>query len=259
MSHPQKKDRIERHLQAVEEEPDRQPLAAAEREDEEFARLKRAGSHAHVEEGEGNWLVSYADMMTLLCGFFVVLFSFSKIDSGEFEKIRRETTKVFGGEYQKPFEKLSKALQQVIEEKKLSDQVFMTESDEGILVTFRGALFFDSGAAELRAQASDLLEKLVPTITDNSQDMAIVIEGHTDNRPIFSKIFASNWELSSVRACTVLRFFLDKGFNPDRIKAIGWGDRRPVAPNEDRNGAQLLENQSQNRRVVIKIVKDFDE
>jgi chemotaxis protein MotB len=235
----------------------KQSPAAELREEAEYAYFKSKSAAPH-EEGEGSWLVSYADMMTLLVGFFVMLFSFSKIDSGEFEKVKKETTKVFGGEYQKPFEKLSNELKRVIEEQKLGDQVFMQESETGILLTFRGALFFDSASADLREQASGLLEKLVPTIANNSQDMGIIVEGHTDDRPIVSKIFASNWELSSVRACTVLRFFLEKGFNPDRIKAIGYGDRRPVLPNTDKQGKSLPDNQSQNRRVVIQILKNFD-
>jgi chemotaxis protein MotB len=88
--------------------------------------------------------------------------------------------------------------------------------------------------------------------------MGIVIEGHTDNRPIVSQMFASNWELSSVRACTVLRYFLENSFNPDKIKAIGYGDRRPILPNIADNGAYIVENQSQNRRVVIQILKNFE-
>lgn len=235
----------------------KQSRAAELRDEEEYAYFKSKGTAQH-DEGEGSWLVSYADMMTLLVGFFVMLFSMSKIDSGEFEKIKRETTKVFGGEYQKPFEKLSSELKKVIEEQKLGDQVFLQESEAGILLTFRGALFFDSASAELREQANGLLEKLVPTIASNSQDMGIIVEGHTDDRPIVSKIFASNWELSSVRACTVLRFFLEKGFNPDKIKAIGYGDRRPILPNTDKSGKSLADNQSQNRRVVIQILKNFD-
>lgn len=244
------------HLSIVDSDKMKKPLAAEQREEEEFYRLKHHGS-AHAEEGEG-WLVSYADLMTLLFGFFVVLFSFSKIDSGEFEKVKKETTRVFGGEYQKPFEGLSSALHKVVSEKKLGDQVFILETEEGILITFRGALFFDSGSSELREQARDLLKQLVPTISSNSQDMGIVVEGHTDNRPMYSKVFPSNWELSSVRACTVLRYFLDAGFNPDKIKAIGLGDRQPVLPNETKDGVSLPDNQSQNRRVVIKILKNFE-
>ena len=244
-------------LHLVEDEHPRQAPADILREEQEFDDYTRRSSANH-DEGEANWLVSYADMMTLLLGFFVMLFSFSKVDSGEFEKVKKETTKIFGGEYKMPFEKMSRELHKVVDQQKLTDQVLIQENDDGILITFRGALFFDSGAAELRGQAQELLEKLVPTIAANSKDIGVVVEGHTDNRPMSSKTFASNWELSSVRACTVLRFFLEKGFNPDRIKAIGWGERRPVAANDDKNGVSLPDNQSQNRRVVIKILKVFD-
>lgn len=210
-----------------------------------------------AEESE-LWLVSYADMMTLLACFFIILVSFSKIDAGEFEKMKKEVTKVFGGEYTKPFEDISTSLKKVVEEKHLSDQVFITENEDGVQITFRGALFFDSGSAELKTEARDLLSPLVATITDTAQGFGLIIEGHTDSQPIYSKVFPSNWELSSFRASTVLRYFLEKGFNPDMIKSIGYGDRRPVVPNQDKNGSPLPENQSQNRRVVIKILKDFE-
>lgn len=253
-----KKESVRTSLKLVSSDAENRERQNAEMLEElEFERHMMTSS-SHADESEGNWLVSYADMMTLLVGFFVMLFSFSKVDSGEFEKVKKETTKIFGGEYKVPFEKLSSSLRQVVEHQKLTDQVLIQENDGGIQITFRGALFFDSGVAELRDQAKDLLEKLVPTITSNSKDLGIVIEGHTDNRPMSSKVFTSNWELSSVRACTVLRFFLEKSFNPDRIKAIGWGERRPILPNSDKDGTALPDNQSQNRRVVIKILKDFD-
>jgi chemotaxis protein MotB len=129
--------------------------SAEQRELEQMSHYKKNGS-SHADEGEGSWLVSYADMMTLLVGFFVMLFSFSKIDSNEFEKVKKETTKVFGGEYQKPFEKLSGELKKVLTEQKLTDQVLLQESDAGIILTFRGALFFESASSNLRSQASDL-------------------------------------------------------------------------------------------------------
>jgi len=255
MSNSAKKENLKAKLTILEGE--RLATTHSERlEEEEYEYFRKPQSH-HEEDGE-LWLVSYADMMTLLVGFFVCLFSFSKIDSGEFEKVKKETTRIFGGEYTKPFEKLSNELHKVIDEQKLTDQVFLQETETGILLTFRGSLFFDSASAVLRTQANELLEKLVPVITTNSQDMGIIVEGHTDNRPIVSTIFPSNWELSSSRACTVLRYFLGQGFNPDKIKAIGYGDRRPVLPNEDSSGLPLAENQSQNRRVVIQILKNFE-
>lgn len=209
------------------------------------------------EEGEGNWLVSYADLMTLLFGFFVVLQSFSTIDASKFEQLKKETTKVFGGEYQVPFEKLSSSLKGVVEKMGLRDQVIFTETDAGIDVTFRGALFFDSGSIELRSQARDLLDQLIPIIIDQAKDFGIVVEGHTDNVPVKMKNIASNWELSSLRSCQVVRLFEERGFDRTKLKALGWGDTRPILPNTDENGIASESNQAQNRRVVIKILKDF--
>lgn len=222
---------------------------------------ERYSKHTHVvhEESESNWLVSYADLMTLLFGFFVLLFSFSKIDDEKFEQLKREATKTFGGEYQKPFENITASMKEIVQNQKLQDQVAFQETDAGVEVTFRGALFFESGASDLRQEAKDMLEQMVPTIIGNAKGFGIVIEGHTDNRPMYSNgPIATNWELSSVRACTVLRFFLDKGFNPDAIKAMGFGDRRPVVPNEDKDGNPLPDNQAQNRRVVIRILRSFE-
>lgn len=219
--------------------------------------FKKNSSHG-ADEGEGNWLISYADMMTLLVGFFILLQSFSKIDSSNFEKIKKETTKVFGGEYKLPFEKLSSELKRTIKENKLDEQIFMNETDEGIEITFRGALFFDSGSVNLREEAKSLMNQLIPQISQNAKDFGIVIEGHTDNKPVSSGVIASNWELSSIRACSVLRMFQEQGFNPKKLKALGWGDQKPILPNEDQNNNSLPENQAQNRRVVVKILKEFE-
>ncbi|MGE3975646.1 MAG: flagellar motor protein MotB [Bdellovibrionales bacterium] len=223
-------------------------------------RHKREQLHVHTtSEEESSWLISYADMMTLLVGFFVMLQSFSKIDNTKFEQIKKATTKVFGGEYQVPFEKFSKSMKAVVGASGAGDQVVFHETDAGVDVTFRGALFFDSGSTELRQQAKDLLNSLVPIITEQAQDFGIVVEGHTDNNPVLKGgIYQSNWELSSVRACTVVRIFEEMGFERTRLKALGWGDTRPILPNADDSGKINPENQSQNRRVVIKILKDFD-
>ena len=107
------------------------------------------------ESGEGSWLISYADMMTLLVGFFALLLSFSKIDSAQYEKIKRETTKVFGGEYVVPFEKLTTNIKGVVTKSGVTDQVYFTENDSGIEMSFRGALFFDSGSFDCARRRSN--------------------------------------------------------------------------------------------------------
>lgn len=216
--------------------------------------MSKGGGH----DDESNWLVSYADMMTLLVGFFVMLQSFSKVDTAKYETIKREATKVFGGEYKVPFENFSRRLKEDVKRSNLQDQVFFNESDEGINITFRGALFFESGSSNLKAEAKQLLLGLIPTIAEQGKDFGIVVEGHTDNRPMVGGVFASNWELSSVRACSVLRLFEEKGFDRTRLKALGWGDTRPILPNNDSAGNPIVENQSQNRRVVIRIIRNWE-
>jgi chemotaxis protein MotB len=225
---------------------------------DEYHLYKSQSLRAKNEESESNWLVSYADMMTLLVGFFIMLQSFSKVDATQFEQVKKAATKVFGGEYKIPFESLTSKLKSVVEKQKLTDQVLFHQTDEGLEITFRGALFFDSGSANLKTEATTLLNSLIPAISENAKTFGIVVEGHTDNRPVNGGIFASNWELSSVRACSVLRLFEQKGFDPNRLKALGWGERRPIVPNEDDKNSPLPENQAQNRRVVIKILRNFE-
>jgi chemotaxis protein MotB len=207
------------------------------------------------EEGEGAWLVSYADMMTLLVGFFVMLMSFSKIDSEAYEKVKQATSKMFGGEYVQPQENLVKNLQTIIAETSLQEEVSFKQTDTGAEFSFPGGLFFDQGEIDLRPEAKKVLEKLVPVIMAQARGYGVVIEGHTDSVPVKgARGIATNWELSSLRACTVLRLFEANGFDRRHLKAIGWGDTRPAAdsgPDEER--------QAKNRRVVIKVLRDFED
>jgi chemotaxis protein MotB len=210
------------------------------------------------DDGEGNWLLSYADMMTLLFGFFVMLQSFSTIDPAKFERMKKETTRVFGGEYKVPFDDLTKKLQTAVTSKHLENQVAFFQTDAGIEISFRGALFFDSGSVQLRPQARDLLKTIIPIIAEGAKDFGIVVEGHTDDTPIRNEIFGTNWELSSTRACRVLRMFEESGFAAARLKAIGWGKTHPIVPNLDPQGVPIEANRAQNRRVVIKVLKTWE-
>ncbi len=209
-----------------------------------------------VEENESNWLISYADMMTLMVGFFILLQSFSKTDAAKFEQIKRSATKVFGGEYTLPYAMLSKKLKEVVKEQRLNNQVVFTELDDGLIVNFRGALFFDSGSYDLRGDAKALVDKIIPVITQYTKDMGIIVEGYTDNTPT-NGVF-SNWELSSLRACAVLKIFEAHGINREKLRAQGFGDAHPVVPNTDEKGVPIPANQAMNRRVVIKILRAFE-
>lgn len=210
--------------------------------------------HEEVEEGEP-WLISYADLMTLLVGFFALIMSFSKMDPKEYEKVKEAASTAFGGEYRKPHQSLKDEIEKVLNEQGIKDKFEIVQTDAGVEVTFRGQLFFESGSAELRTEAGELMSKVVPVIKESAKEYAVIVEGHTDDNPISSPQFPSNWELSSARASRVVRIFESYNFDRNHLQAIGWADTKPLFPNRDEKGGPQTDNQSQNRRVIIKIMK----
>lgn len=216
--------------------------------------IKQRQNQEH-EGGDENWLVSYADMMTLLFGFFVLLMSFSKLDLEKFEKARQETTQFFGGEYKVPFEKFKNELMAEIKKENLTNQVVLKVDEKGVIITFRGALFFDLGASEVRPEAITILDRIIPVIKKQTSIFTVQIEGHTDDNPISDSKFPSNWELSAFRAVNVLHYFERAGFSKENLQATGFGETQPIVPNRNPKGEPIKENQAQNRRVVIRLIR----
>lgn len=218
-----------------------------------------SGGHGKkVEEGEGPWLVSYADMMTLLMGFFALIASFSKPDAKEFDKVAAASSKFFGGKYEAPYEKLSQSMNKVIRENKLEDNVKIEVGPEGVEMTFTGTMFFDSGGIKVKDEAAELLNKLSGAIKKETSNFSAVIEGHTDNAPISHEIIASNWELSGIRAARIAKIFENNGFSKQQLTIIGWGETRPIANNENSDGTPNVDNRTKNRRVVIRVYKELE-
>lgn len=211
--------------------------------------------HKKSEEGEGPWLVSYADMMTLLMGFFALISSLSKPDMNEFEKVKQSATEYFGGEYERPYQKLEERLRQVIKENQLEQQVKLNTEADGLSLTFTGTFFFDSGSFIVKPEAQVTMDKMVQVIRKEAGAYNVMIEGHTDSRPMSHQIIASNWELSGIRAARVAQLFENRGFLKKQLTIMGWGETKPLVPNENADGSPNLVNQSKNRRVVIKILK----
>ncbi len=137
-------------------------------------------------------------------------------------------------------ERLSKEIQ--------DKQVKLEMLGKGLVITVVGDLLFDSGRAQIKREAFSLLDK-VSSVLKEVPDFNVGIEGHTDNQPIMLSGWKSNWELSSARALSVLHYLVnEKGISPTRLSAIGYGEYRPVAPNDTRENRQL------NRRVEIVIL-----
>jgi len=223
--------------------------------------VHHAEEHTEGEGGhdESNWLVSYADMMTLLCGFFIMLFSMAKLDEPQYERVREALSKQFGGEFHSPAQEGARFMTQFIEIEGLKKEAEVRAEAVGLSIVFRSRLFFDSLSAEIRPEGLEILNKLIGAIRKREEmeqtKFRIVIEGHTDGRPVIGGVFPSNWELSGARASRVVRSFLENGFRSGDMISIGYGDTRPEYFERTDEGEWNDEALSKNRRVVIRILK----
>ncbi|MBI4656579.1 MAG: OmpA family protein [Elusimicrobia bacterium] len=173
------------------------------------------------------WLVNYADLMTELVCFFVILYALSAA-------------------LNKNMQNAAQQIKEMIEKKEIQGQVKIDKEGLKISLEEHGKLaFFESGKAELTEGMKETLDKLHGVLYKLSEKHDIVVEGHTDNIPIATKQFASNWELSTARAIGVVKYFLGKQFSPKRLAAIGYGEYHPVALNDTED------NRRKNRRVVF--------
>lgn len=129
--------------------------------------------------------------------------------------------------------------------------VQVEKREGGYAVTLKGAVLFDRASADLRAPSLAYLDSIAASLAQTPY--SVIVEGHTDNLPIQSFVYPSNWELSAARAARVARYLIDRGVAPSRIRIAGFADTRPVAPNDSAQGQPLPENQARNRRVVVLI------
>ncbi|WP_284155178.1 flagellar motor protein MotD [Sulfuricystis thermophila] len=243
-----------------------------------MARKKPEEEHENHER----WLVSYADFITLLFAFFVVMYAISSVNEGKYRVLSDSISAAFrnipgssvGAMVQVnpsapmpvtiPFKKpqvanlktdpqreknrellrnkakeITQALAPLVEQ----GQVRITEGALGITVEINASVLFDSGEARLQPAAARALTAVGQILA--TTDFPITVEGHTDNVPISSLLYPSNWELSGARAASVVRLFIENGVDPRRLTAVGYADQRPVADNATPEGRQ------RNRRVAI--------
>jgi chemotaxis protein MotB len=251
-----------------------------------MARKRKLEEHDNHER----WLVSYADFITLLFAFFVVMYAISQVNQGKYRVLSDSLTNAFSKtdaasqsliktegsganqsliplpyrakreaqEAQQILQEHNKQVQQFKQMEselkqdlaKLIDQgqVSISENKRGITINVNASLLFPVGAATLDPQAVGTLSDIAKKLAANNN--LIQIEGHTDNVPIASPQFPSNWELSASRAGTVVRLFAANGIEARRLVAIGYGDNRPLESNDSPAG------RARNRRVAIQILTD---
>lgn len=262
-----------------------------------------------LEEPENHerWVISYADFITLLFAFFVVMYSISSVNEGKYKVLSDSLVAVFNaqpktldpitmgkndnfksndqliklpvpGDYpskedfkysvegvfddvetravkqgenqddevdrlSKITEQLAMTLQQQIQ----SDEVEIRGNDEWIEVNIKASVLYSSGSASLANEARDILNKVADILKNKPNP--VHVEGYTDNVPIETRQFPSNWELSAARAASVVRYFEQLNINPDRMAAVGYGEHHPVADND------TAEGRSKNRRIALVISK----
>lgn len=248
-----------------------------------MAKKPKPPEHENLER----WLVSYADFITLLFATFVVLYALSQTDVAELSKIDESLQRAFStasilqgndgvldsgqsildssagngfiqelmAEYISPkyesqsFEQIEKSIEELKKNGQL-EGVDAKITDQGLSITFEEKYLFDSGSAELSPASKKLLDKIGVLIFEKFVMHNIRVEGHTDSMPIASAKYPSNWELSSARACTIVRYMIQRfKFSPSLFTAVGYADTRP-AKNEK---GQV--NSRMSRRVEILVVK----
>jgi chemotaxis protein MotB len=241
---------------------------------------RRRGEEEH--ENHERWLVSYADFITLLFAFFVVMYALSSVNEGKFRVLSDSVSAAFRNipgsssgamvvvnpnapmpvaiPFKRPqvanvktdatreknkelLRNKAKEITEALAPLVASGQVRVTEGALGITVEINASVLFDSGEARLQLPAVRALAAVGQILA--TTDFPITVEGHTDNAPISTLLFPSNWELSGARAASVVRLFIDTGVDPRRLTATGYAEQRPVADNA------TLEGRQRNRRVAI--------
>ncbi len=209
------------------------------------------------DEEDEAWLATYADAITLLMAFFVMLVSFSKIDIPTFEQVAAGIKNEIGlkkHDAQTSTQILRLDLSDIVYTQNAEQAVDVGEDDRGVVLEFASSAFYRPGSSDIRDRALPLLREVAETLRQPKYVPYIIeIEGHTDDDPISTPVFPSNWELSTARAARVARLFIELGIDPLRLKVSGFGETRPKVPNRTAAGAPIPGNMAANRRVLARI------
>ncbi len=218
-----------------------------------------------VPAGAPEWMVTFADLMSLLLTFFVLLLSFSNMEIVKFRTMAGSVRNALGlksefalsdiptgskllphldpneGEGEGASLAVQGDLREILENSEVKNLGTVQGTPRGVVLRLRGDLLFDSGKAEIKPSALPVLDDLARYISTVSYP--VDVEGHTDNVPIATDVYPSNWELSAARAGRAARYLVERGVGKERLRAVGLADTVPVAPNDEAAG------RGTNRRV----------
>ncbi|MFH7818100.1 OmpA family protein [Neobacillus thermocopriae] len=235
---------------------------------------RRRFDDEHEEHINESWLIPYADILTLLLALFIVLFASSIIDAEKFRSIMESFKSELTGtkinttsltvqppsdkkqvdeeseearKEQAELDELLSKLEKFVTDNHLQAVITLQDSKRGVEIALKEVILFDQGKADLKESSYPTLDVLVNLAKTVSNPISI--EGHTDNVPIKNSKYPSNWELSSARAVSVLHYFASKGIAQDRMQFVGYGEFKPLYPNDTE------EHKQSNRRVNIVILR----
>ena len=237
----------------------------------EYASSKRVRKSIKVDEFEESpfseggekdrYLITYADLITLLLGLFILLYTASNLDVQKYEKMVNAIGNVFGGPTQTikvipdsevpivaPLGNLKSEINSLIEQNNYTSSIKLEENSRGVTIHILEDIVFPSGSSELKKSSKIVLSQLSAIIKKLPND--IRIEGHTDNVPISTSQFPSNWHLSVSRALSTAYYLMtEEGLDPEKLSIVGYSEYKPLESNESSSG------RATNRRVDIKIKK----
>jgi chemotaxis protein MotB len=209
-----------------------------------------------VKKSEGLWLTSFADLSILLMCFFVMQISYSTPDKRKYEQVKNALQSMNA---KKPvqeietLESLSKKITKAIKDKKLEKTVNVNYDINGLSIEFKNAMLFAVGSADVDARYAKLAEQVMGAIAKAPGDYRLIFEGHTDDLPVTSGKFRSNWDLSSARGIALLDSFKKRGVEESRMSIQSYAHTRPKVGYGGLKGEDLKTARAANRRVVIRI------
>lgn len=215
-----------------------------------------------IDTKKGSWQSSFLDIIILLMSFFIIIIGVSKFDSFNLAVPQNQEVMVMESNdiddaitiQQRSINSLYLELSFLLEDVIESEDLNIILSKNEVKLTLSNEFLYDIGSAELFPQGMEVLERIASRIAlVEDENFFVDVEGHTDNRPVTSGRYGSNWDLSTARSSNVVEVLLENGFTPNRIRASGYADAQPMVPNVDSLGNPILENQAKNRRFEIRM------
>lgn len=224
----------------------------------------------HDAAGMMRWLLTYADLITLLLAFFVVMYGSSRVDVQRWQQVSQSLRAAFGiqagganiigdapgrsviplsAQDEAQFAAIVEQIRAYVAQAGLEGKITTSITPRGLVINLSDNILFDTGQADLKPDARAILDKLAGILLKIPNPVRV--EGHTDNVPIHNDRYPSNWQLSTDRATNVVIYWIDKyHFPPARLSAAGYGEYRPLVPNDSDA------HRARNRRVDIVVLKE---